>query len=58
MPDCSGSASAPLLVERRVIADDDGRRIEATESRYPADRYGLEVQFEVEGPEDPGAPAE
>jgi GntR family transcriptional regulator len=44
----------PLLVERRTIADDDGRRIEATESRYPADRYGLDVQFEVEGPEEPG----
>ena len=29
----------PLLVERRVIADDHGRQIEATESRYPADRY-------------------
>jgi GntR family transcriptional regulator len=40
-----------LLVERRVIADDHGRRIEATESRYPADRYGLVVHFEVEGPD-------
>jgi GntR family transcriptional regulator len=38
----------PLLVERRVIADDTGRRIEATESRYPADRYALDVSFEVE----------
>jgi GntR family transcriptional regulator len=38
----------PLLVERRVIADDHGRRIEATESRYPADRYALDVSFEVE----------
>jgi GntR family transcriptional regulator len=42
----------PLLVERRRIADGHGRRIEATESRYPADRYGLEVQFEVEGPDE------
>jgi DNA-binding GntR family transcriptional regulator len=42
---------APLLVERRVIADGEGRRIEATESAYPADRYGLEVQFEVEARE-------
>jgi GntR family transcriptional regulator len=41
----------PLLVERRVIVDDEDRRIEATESRYPADRYGLDVQFEVEGPD-------
>ncbi len=38
----------PLLVERRVIADVHGRRIEATESVYPADRYALEVRFEVE----------
>ena len=44
----------PLLVERRTIVDDDDRRIEATESRYPADRYGLDVQFEVEGPEEVG----
>lgn len=38
----------PLLVERRVIVDSHGRRIEATESRYPADRYALEVRFDVE----------
>lgn len=41
----------PLLVERRVIVDDHGRRIEATESRYIADRYGLGVQFDVESSE-------
>jgi GntR family transcriptional regulator len=41
---------SPLLVERRIIEDDRGRRIERTESRYPADRYGLEVQFDVESP--------
>lgn len=40
----------PLLVERRVIVDGHGRRVESTESRYPADRYGLVVQFEVEDP--------
>jgi GntR family transcriptional regulator len=40
----------PLLVERRVIQDEHGRAIEATASFYPADRYALEVQFEVEGP--------
>jgi GntR family transcriptional regulator len=40
----------PLLVERRVIMDGHGRRIEATESRYSADRYGLVVHFDVEGP--------
>ncbi|HEX3428905.1 MAG TPA: GntR family transcriptional regulator [Candidatus Limnocylindrales bacterium] len=43
----------PLLVERRTIADDDGRRLEATESRYAGDRYALEVQFEVESPDEP-----
>jgi GntR family transcriptional regulator len=41
-----------LLVERRTIVDADGRRIETTESRYPADRYALDVQFEVEGPDE------
>jgi GntR family transcriptional regulator len=38
---------APLLVERRVITDAHGRPIEATESRYPGDRYALAVRFEV-----------
>lgn len=38
----------PLLVERRVITDNHGRAIEATESRYPADRYALGVRFDVE----------
>ncbi len=38
----------PLLVERRVIADAHGRRVEATESRYSADRYALDVRFDVE----------
>lgn len=41
----------PLLVERRVIVDANGRRIEATESRYVAERYGLDVQFDVEAPD-------
>jgi GntR family transcriptional regulator len=36
-----------LLVERRVIEDGHGRRIEATESRYAAERYALEVRFDV-----------
>jgi GntR family transcriptional regulator len=44
---------APLLVERRVIADAHGRRIESTESRYPADRYALDVTFDVEEPDRP-----
>ncbi len=42
----------PLLVERRVIADIHGRPVEATESRYPGDRYALDVRFDV----DVGAP--
>ena len=46
----------PLLIERRVIVDDEGRRIEATESRYPADRYALDVSFDVEQPAPPVAP--
>jgi GntR family transcriptional regulator len=41
----------PLLVEQRVILDGHGHPIEATESRYPAERYGLDVQFDVEGPD-------
>jgi GntR family transcriptional regulator len=41
----------PLLVERRVIVDPHGRPIEATESRYPADRYALDVRFDVEAPD-------
>jgi GntR family transcriptional regulator len=49
---------APLLVERRVIADVEGRPIEATESRYPGDRYALDVRFDVDrhhdGARDPG----
>jgi GntR family transcriptional regulator len=37
-----------LLVERRVIVDVHGRPVEATESRYPGDRYALDVRFEVD----------
>jgi len=37
-----------LLVERRVIMDVHGRPIEATESRYPGERYALDVRFEVD----------
>jgi GntR family transcriptional regulator len=46
-------AGDPLLVEQRVIVNAHGRPIEATESRYSADRYGLVVHFDVEQP-DPG----
>jgi GntR family transcriptional regulator len=38
----------PLLVERRVILDTHDCPVEATESRYPGDRYALDVRFEVE----------
>lgn len=45
---------APLLVERRVILDGVGHRIEATESRYRADLYALAVRFDVEDPDGVG----
>jgi GntR family transcriptional regulator len=38
----------PMLVERRTILDQQGRPLEFTESRYPADRYALDVDFVVE----------
>ncbi len=48
-PSCSASAAGePMLVERRLILDQRGRPIERTESRYAADRYGLNVGFSVE----------
>ena len=40
----------PLLVERRLICDQDGTPIELTESRYVGARYGLDVDFDVELP--------
>jgi GntR family transcriptional regulator len=39
----------PLLVERRVIVDGEGRPVESTESRYAGERYALDLLFEVEG---------
>jgi GntR family transcriptional regulator len=42
------AAGDPMLVERRLILDQRGRPIERTESRYAADRYGLNVGFSVE----------
>jgi GntR family transcriptional regulator len=42
------SRGAPLLVERRVIADTGGHPVESTESRYPGDRYALTVRFDVD----------
>jgi GntR family transcriptional regulator len=41
---------APLLVERRLILDQDGRPLEWTESRYVGSRYGIDVDFDVELP--------
>jgi GntR family transcriptional regulator len=40
----------PLLVERRLIRDQDGEPLEWTESRYVGSRYGLDVDFDVELP--------
>ena len=45
---------SPLLVEKRVIHDQDGNPLELCESRYAGDRYGLDVQFDVELPSDNG----
>jgi GntR family transcriptional regulator len=41
---------APLLVERRLIHDEDGRPLEWTESRYVGSRYAIDVDFDVELP--------
>jgi GntR family transcriptional regulator len=41
---------APLLVERRLINDQDGKPLELTESRYVGSRYGIDVDFDVELP--------
>jgi GntR family transcriptional regulator len=40
----------PLLVERRLIDDQNGTPLELTESRYVGSRYGLDVDFDVELP--------
>ena len=44
------SKGEPLLVERRLIRDQNGDPLEWTESRYVGSRYGLDVDFEVELP--------
>lgn len=41
---------APLLVERRLIRDQEGEPLEWTESRYVGSRYGIDVDFDVELP--------
>lgn len=38
----------PVLVERRVIVDAQGRPLEATETRYASERYAIDVRFDVE----------
>lgn len=38
----------PMLVERRVIVDGTGRPVEATETRYVAGRYALDIRFDVQ----------
>jgi GntR family transcriptional regulator len=43
-------AGTALLVEQRLILDQDGRPLELTESRYVGDRYALDVTFDVEHP--------
>ena len=43
----------PVLVERRVIVDGQGRPLEATESRYAAERYAIDVRFDVAEPSPP-----
>jgi GntR family transcriptional regulator len=47
------AAGEPLPVERRLINDQDGVPLELTESRYVGTRYGLDVDFEVELPNEP-----
>ena len=41
---------SPLLVERRLISDQDDAPLELTESRYVPERYDIDVDFEVELP--------
>ena len=41
---------SPLLVERRLISDQDDAPLELTESRYVPERYDIGVDFEVELP--------
>ena len=45
---------APLLVERRLIHDQEGKPLEWTESRYVGSRYGIDVDFDVELSHDRG----
>jgi GntR family transcriptional regulator len=47
------SEGSPLLVERRVILDQNDMPLETTETRYASGRYALDVEFHVEQPERP-----
>ncbi|MGH3493199.1 MAG: GntR family transcriptional regulator, partial [Sciscionella sp.] len=40
-----------LLVEQRLIYDQDGVPLEITESCYVGDRYALDVAFDVQSPQ-------
>ena len=52
MPGCSASGPATRCSSSGgSSATRHGRRIESTESRYPADRYALRSQFDVEAPD-------
>jgi GntR family transcriptional regulator len=44
---------SPLLVERRVILDQNDMPLETTETRYASGRYALDVEFHVERTERP-----
>lgn len=48
------AAGSPLLVETRLILDQDDRPLELAESRYAGDRYALDVTFEVDSSDSAG----
>jgi GntR family transcriptional regulator len=39
-----------LLVEQRLILDQNAKPLELTSSRYVGDRYALDVTFDVQHP--------
>lgn len=41
-------ARAPLLIERRLISDQDDRPLESTETAYRADRYVIDATFTLD----------
>jgi GntR family transcriptional regulator len=49
------AAGAAVLVEHRLVLDDDGGPLELTESVYAGDRYSLDVAFEVQPSTDEAA---